>query len=191
MDKDERADDLEFETVTAEEGSETDLEDVEELGKDKIRKLQKKLKSCEAEKMQHLEDLQRAKAEFLNSRKMLEAELERDRERITEKHLRSLLPLADSFDMATQDPAWEHCDEKWRKGIEGIRGQLTNILKQYGVEPIDAAGVAFDPNEHEAVMQEVVTDAAAVDTVVRVLQTGYRKREAILRHAKVAVGIKE
>ncbi|MEX0917541.1 MAG: nucleotide exchange factor GrpE [Candidatus Paceibacterota bacterium] len=191
MDKDKRTDEDEFEVTDSEPADETEIEDIEELGAQKIKKLQAKLKECEAEKMKHLEDLQRTKADYLNSRKRLEDQLRRDAERVTESHLLSLLPLADSFEMAMQDPAWKDCDEKWRKGVEGIHGQLNAILKAHGVTRIDAAGVAFNPHEHEAVSNEPVTTDKDIDTVVRVLQTGYRRNDAVLRPARVVVGITE
>src|SRR5690606_26522916 len=121
MDKDKRTDDLEeIERIDSEELAETDLEDVESQSTDKIKKLQKKLKECESEKTKHLDELQRARAEFLNSRKMLQEELARDRERSTESHMHTRWVLGNSFDLAMQDPSWMLCDEKWRKGIEGI-----------------------------------------------------------------------
>lgn len=192
MDKHKRTEDLDdIEAIDTEVTEDADIEDIEEQSADKIKKLQKKLKDCDTEKMQYLEDLQRAKAEFLNSRKRLEEQFLRDRDRLTEMHMLALLPLADSFDMAMHDPAWNLCDEKWRKGIEGIRAQLMNLLKQNGIVPINAIGVPFNPHEHEAVSQEPVSNESDSDTVVRVLQAGYRMNESVLRHAKVIVGHKE
>ena len=186
MEKDERTDEFEeFETVDSEEGADTDLEDVEEMAGEKIKKLQKKLKECDAEKMQHLEDLQRTKAEFLNSRKMLEEQLSRDRERITEKHMLSLLPLADSFDMAMKDPAWQSADPAWKEGVERIYAQLKNILSQNGIESFDPTGEEFDPHLHEAVV-----NTGNGNTIGDVFQKGYTRDGVVIRPAMVAVGVK-
>ena len=187
MEKGKRTDDLEeFEAVDPEEGFDADLEDVEAESMDKIKKLQRKLKECEAEKMKHLEDLQRAKAEFLNSRKMLDEQLTRDRERITEKHVLALLPLADSFDMAMKDPAWQQADSAWKEGIERIYAQLKNILAQNRVESFDPLGEEFNPHEHEAVI-----NSGNGNTIGDVLQKGYRRDGTIIRPAMVAVGSRE
>jgi molecular chaperone GrpE len=176
--KEEKNPHSEEEMVLEEENGEThepDLEEIEERAEDKLKLLREKLQAADEEKRQLLEDLQRAKADFLNSRKRLEEQLERDRERITIKHLEEILPLKDSFDMAMQDPVWNEADEKWRKGVEGIHAQLANVLKSNGITEI----------EHEAVSHE-----GDGDTVVAVLQKGYKKGDTIIRPAKVAVGTK-
>lgn len=192
MERDERTDNIEeFEPIDTEEGEDMDLEDVEEQGTEKIKKLKKDLKACEAEKMKHLEELQRAKADFLNTRKRLEEQLARDRERITMNNMLAVLSLADSFDMAMRDPAWKTADERWRKGIESIYAQLNDILRKNDITAEDPTGEMFDPHRHEAVIQEAVSDDSKVDKVVRVLQTGYKKGAQVMRPAKVVVGIKQ
>lgn len=168
-----------------------DLADVEAASAQKLKKLRTKLKECEVEKAEHQDALQRTRADFLNTRKRLEEQLKRDTERITEKHIIELLPLADSFDIAMQSPGWEDCDETWRKGIEGIYAQLQQILKRHDVVAINETAVPFDPHLHEAVANEPVTDAKDADTIVRILQPGYRMGERVIRHARVAVGHKE
>ena len=162
---------------------EPELEDIEEATGEKLKKLRDKLKACDEEKRQILEDLQRSKADFLNGRKRLEEQLERDRERITTKHIEELLPLKDSFDMAMQDESWLDADEKWRKGIEGIYAQLETVLKNNGVSEIEALGQEFNPHEHEAVSHD-----GEGHTVTAVLQKGYRVGTTIIRPARVAVG---
>lgn len=170
--------------------TEIPLEDVEideEEGvlKDKISALRAKLKTCEEDKRTHLEELQRARADFLNGKRRLEEQLMRDKERITEKHVESLLPLADSFEMAMKDPAWKEASETWRKGVEGIHGQLMNLFAQYDVTTIDPLGEEFNPHEHEALV-----DTGSNTKIGEVIQKGYRIKERVLRPAKVAVGNK-
>lgn len=191
MEDSKRHDDVreELEEVDEERGDETELADVEEYSEQKIKQLRERVKRCEEEKRSYLEDLQRTKADFLNSRKRLEEQLQKDKVRITEEYICELLPLADSFDLAMQSPGWEACDATWRKGIEGIYAQLASILKQYDVTAIKESGAPFDPHIHEAVANEPVTDNDRVDTVVSVIQTGYKMGDVVLRHAKVTVGV--
>jgi len=162
-----------------------EIEDIEEAEGDKLKSLRDKLRTCDEEKRGHLEELQRTKADFLNSKRRLEEQLTRDKERITEKHVGALLPLADSFDMAMADPSWESCDEKWRKGIEGVFAQLQGILKGYGVEKVGAKGEEFNPEMHEAVSSAPGEEGKVVD----VLQAGYAVGDRIIRPAKVIVGV--
>lgn len=146
------------------------------------------------EEKTHLQDeLQRAKADFLNARRRLEDERMRDRIRYKKEFLTTLLPLCDSFQMAMSDAAlWEKADPAWRKGVEGIYTQLQTILTTNGVRAFDPAGQTFDPYRHEAVGTEIVVDSAQQDTVISVMQSGYELTHDgetdIIRPARVTTG---
>ena len=64
--------------------------------------------------------------------------------------------------------------------------ELPKIFDQFGVTPIEALEQPFDPNHHEAVMQEP-SDAFPANTVIRELQKGYLLRDRLLRPAMVVV----
>ncbi len=184
------------EEVVIEEGEhvlhedDVELEEEEGLTRDKLKAMREKLRACEVEKTKHQDDLQRARADFLNSKRRLEEQLLRDRERSRDGILTELLTLADSFDTAMMNAeAWQSLDATWRTGIEAIQSKLTAILKSNGVEEINPVGQPFSPHEHEAVSSEAVEDEQ-VDTVIRVLQKGYRRNADILRPARVVVGAK-
>jgi molecular chaperone GrpE len=171
-----------------------DIDPTEEeaLTKDKIKALRDKLTACEEEKQKHHEDLQRARADFLNSRRRLEEQLSRDRERAGDSILIELLTLADSFDTAMADTeTWNTVDERWKSGIEAIRANLMSILKRNNIELIDPEGLPFDPAEHEAVSNVTVGDDTQVHKVMSVLQKGYKRNGTVLRPARVTVGVKE
>ncbi len=169
-----------------------DLEREDESLKDKISVLRKKLSDCEEEKQTSLEDLQRARADFLNSKRRLDEQLVRDKERATDKILFELIALADSFDTAMIDrELWGTIDAKWRVGVEAIHTKLLSILKGNNVISIDPIGKAFNPNEHEAVSSIAVTDPSKADTVISVLQKGFMRNGTIIRPAMVVVGAKK
>lgn len=188
--------DVELETTNDES---TELEDAElvneeERSSDKLRKLREKLARCEEEKKRLQDDLQRTRADFLNARKRLEDERTRDHIRYQKEHVKKLLPLCDSFEMAMSNKeVWEKTDEVWRKGVEGINNQLMRLLASYGVKVIDPKGEPFDPHRDEAVGTEVVEEEKLVDTVVSVLQRGYEMRVGdtteVIRHARVTTGV--
>lgn len=166
----------------------------EENQKDIIKSLRDKLKTAEADKRAAQEDLQRHRADFLNARKRLEDERKRDRERSTISHVEELIPLCDSFEMAMSNKeVWEKADSQWRKGIEGINAQLQGLLASYRVETLNPVGDTFNPHEHEALSTAPVTDQAAHDTIVAVIQKGYRLKKGddtteIIRPARVVIG---
>ncbi len=170
----------------------TDEESTEAHMKDSLRTLREKLRTCESEKMKYMEDLQRARADFLNSKRRLEEQLERDKARATDKILSELLTLVDSFDTAMADTAlWETIDARWRSGVEAIHTKLLATLKSNNVVPLDPIGQTFNPEEHEAVSNVQVSDATQVDTIVSVLQKGFKRQDTIIRPAKVVVGTLE
>lgn len=194
VDQHDRNGDEEFvdEKESLPEDLEIDAVDEESLSKDKIKELRDKLTACEEEKRQHHEDLQRVRADFLNSKRRLEEQLARDRERATDSLLLELLALADSFDTAMADTeAWNAIDKKWRDGVEAIHGNLMSILKRTNITQIDPIGETFNPEEHEAVSNVTVDNESRINTVVTVLQKGYKRNGMVLRPARVAVGVKE
>lgn len=162
-----------------------ELADEEAKNSDKIKALRAKLKDCETEKMQYLEDLQRAKADFLNSKRRLEEQFKTDRERIVERIIEDFLPLIDSFETAlTQKGVVEG---NWEKGIIAIHNQFIAILKNYNITEIEAAGKVFNPHEHEAVQSLEGTKNEPPDTILQVLQKGYKRGDTIIRPAKVVI----
>jgi len=184
-----------FEEITDEnvESQEFDLEEVEELSNNKLKDLREKIARLDTEKKEILEESQRARAEFLNARKRLEDEKAQDRKRAQRRHAEELLPLCDSFQMAIGNTeVWEKADKSWRTGVEGIQMQLMNILNSYGVKALDPTGDTFDPQKHEAVGTEEVSDEALVDTVVSVVQRGYEMTQDgetyLIRPARVTTG---
>ncbi|HMO77800.1 MAG TPA: nucleotide exchange factor GrpE [Candidatus Paceibacterota bacterium] len=159
--------------------------------------LRDKLKACEAEKKNLLDEMGRTKADFLNARRRLEEDRKRDRERITIEHIESLIPLCDSFSVAMSNKeVWEKADENWRRGIEGINAQLNNILAQHQVVTLKPLGEAFDPREHEALSIAPTTDKDQHDRIIAVVQNGFALKRSdgnteLIRPARVVIGVYE
>lgn len=174
--------------------NEPEIEEIESEEESKLKKIKNKLKICEEDKKQILDDSQRAKADFLNAKKRLEDERISDRVRSKKQHVMELLPLCDSFQMAMSDTeTWEKADKNWRTGIEGINTQLLKILESYNVSSVDPTGEEFNPHLHEAIGTEEVDDSSQQDKVITVVQRGYQITEndnsEIIRPARVTTGI--
>lgn len=181
----ERNDNFELEMTEAEETpiEDTELEEEEAASKDKLKNLKEKLKRAEQDKMTALEDLARAKADFLNARRRLDEEKVQYSERAKLQFVEDILPLCDSFAMALGDPAFQELPENLKRGVLGIHQQLSSILKSYNVEEFGQVGDAFDPNLHEA-----LADNGGDHTISEVLQKGYKTGSTVIRPAKVVVG---
>ena len=182
--------DMAEESVTDEE-TETDVEfeEVNEEGevdaRATIKKLREKIKKLEEEKKEYLDLSQRSRADYMNLKKEVDAERIQGRKFATKRLIEDLLPVLDAYDMAQGNKeAWEAVDKNWRIGIEHIFGQLKAVLEREGVTQYGLVGEKFDPNLHESLQTVAVTEEAQNDTLMRVLQKGYRMHDTILRPAR-------
>ena len=97
--------------------------------------------------------------------------------------VKGILQMLDTLEMALAAPC---TDDNYKKGIELTYTTAINGMVAMGVEQIDAQGQPFDPNFHNAVMQQ---EAEGVEpgTVVNVFQKGYKMGDKIIRPAAVVV----
>ena len=144
------------------------------------------LSQLAGERDELVDTLRRVQADFENYRKRMLREQTALVERATERLVEDLLPVLDSFDgaLGSAGAADSPEAEKVRDGVVGIRAQLVTVLEKAGLERIDATGAEFDPNEHEAVLQD---DGDGDPRVAEILRTGYRLKGRVLRPAMVRV----
>lgn len=84
------------------------------------------------------------------------------------------------------DAAGKGTAEDFEKGVKLIFGRFKEILDAEGLEEIDPVGAEFDPNLHEALLQQA-SDTVPENHVVQVISKGYKVKSKILKHAKVIV----
>jgi molecular chaperone GrpE len=125
---------------------------------------------------------QRIQADFENYRKRVARDQAALADRATERLVEAILPALDGLEMAVVSLG--AADEKVRKGVELAVGELASALERHGLTRIAELGVAFDPNQHEAVMQD---DGDGEPHVGDVLRTGYALNGRVLRPAMVKV----
>jgi molecular chaperone GrpE len=144
------------------------------------------LSQLEGERDELVDTLRRVQADFENYRKRMLREQTALVERATQRLVEDLLPVLDSFDGALGSLAGTDSPEaeKVRDGVMGIRSQLVSVLEKNGLERIEADGAPFDPNEHEAVMQD---SGAGEPHVAETMRTGYKLKGRVLRPAMVRV----
>jgi molecular chaperone GrpE len=132
---------------------------------------------------ERLADLQRVTAEYANYRKRTEANREIERERVISDTVKILLPVLDDIDRAEK-----HGDLAEGSALSAIAGKLRGVTERLGLVPYGAAGDAFDPNQHEAILQQPSPDVTA-ETVFDVVETGYMLCLTQVRAAKVVVAV--
>ena len=102
--------------------------------------------------------------------------------------LKDILPIIDNIERLLTYSYGESSWKNFQEGIELLLAEVNKTLANYGVEPIEALGNAFDPNLHQA-MQRSETDEVEANTVVEVFQKGYLYRGRLLRPALVVVAV--
>ncbi|MCP4574304.1 MAG: nucleotide exchange factor GrpE [bacterium] len=119
----------------------------------------------------------RARREVVDARRFAQADL-----------LRPLLAVADDLERAlgsmTEDP--DATVDNMREGVVLIRQRFENVLKEKGVEVVEAQGAEFDPAVHEAVGQ-FEREGVEAGVVIEVVQQGYRLGDLLLRPARVII----
>ena len=124
-------------------------------------------------------DLQRLQAEYANYRKRIERDRLVAHEMAIGAVLTELLALLDAVDLAEQHG-------EVTGGFKAVADQLNAITSRIGLEKYGTEGEAFDPQIHEALMHEESADVE-VPTASKILQSGYKYKERILRPARVSV----
>lgn len=195
MDKEhDRAPDFDVEiTPLSDLDDDSDLTDETTTSTTKIKALRMKIKALDADKRQLMEDLQRARADFLNSKRRLEEQKAEDIARTTDRHIEKLLPLYDSFALSrANSAAWSELSPTWQKGIDAMFAQLESLFRDYGLAVVNETGKPFDPTRHEAIQHVPVTTADAHEVVQTVVQVGIIRTTPhgtiLIRPARVTVG---
>lgn len=146
------------------------------------------LKQRAAKADENWDRLLRTTADFDNFKKRAAREKQDAVRFANEVLLQRLLPVLDAFDMALAAAQNTQPDaaQSLQTGVKMIHQQLRSALLEAGLEEVDAAGKAFDPNLHEAVSQQETADVPE-GKVVQQTRKGYKLRERLLRPASVIV----
>src|SRR4030043_832806 len=123
----------------------------------------------------------RLQAEFENTRKRLEKDKQDFAKFANEGIITELLNVLDDLERTVSLAQAKHEDlPAFLKGVEMILAHLYELLKEYGVKPIEAEGKLFDPNFHAALV-EVGGNDLAEHTIVEELQKGYLMNDRVIR----------
>jgi molecular chaperone GrpE len=149
------------------------------------------LKAAEVRAEENHDRLLRVTAEFENYKKRAERDINDFRKFANESLIKEILPIVDNLERALESPEGdsEAASGSMREGVEMTLKGLLSCLKKYGVVPIESLEKPFDPNFHQAVMQEE-SEARPDNTVSQELQKGYMMQDRLLRPAMVVVSKK-
>lgn len=145
-----------------------------------------KLRKLAAERDQYLDIAQRQRAEFENYQKRSQKEREIERRYACTPLVFDLLPIFDNLERTLQAAQQAGESGALVQGVAMVQSQFLEQLKRHGITRIDAQGKPFDPNMHQAVMQQPSADHDP-NTVIQVLEQGFLNHDRVLRPAKVIV----
>jgi molecular chaperone GrpE len=155
---------------------------VEQLSAE-VEGLRKKLEETASKTSEYKDSWLRSQAEFQNYRKRIERDNELTYILLKGDIIKKILPVLDDLERALQNRSE---DDPWANGIELVARKFQNILESEGIKRIEAVGMEFDPNFHEAISHEPA-DSAQSGHVIGVVQNGYMIGERVIRPALVRV----
>ena len=149
-----------------------------------------KLKEDADKAKEYWDKLLRQQADFENTRKRLEKDKQDFCKFANESIIAELLNTLDDLERTVELAQSKNQDlSAFLRGVEMILAHLYEMLKGYGVKPIEAEGKLFDPHYHEALMQ-VENKELPEHTIVEELQKGYLLNDRVIRTTKVKVSKK-
>ena len=126
----------------------------------------------------------RKAAEFENFKKRKQQEFQALIQSAEDALIVDLLPALDDFDRFLASNEADR--DSLMQGAQFIRDKLWDALAARGLKPIESVGNPFDPELHEALMQQE-EDGVEPGVVLQEHQRGYRLGDRVIRHAKVVV----
>ena len=184
------------ETVSEETTPEEEQEETENKKEDKKGAKfgkKKRIEELEEENAKLKEELAASKnayfkayADAENLKKRLQSEADNVRKYRIQGFATEVLPVIDNLERALDVKVDDPNVKNYAKGFEMIYQQLVHILEMEGVKEIEAKDKPFDPNFHQALMQEA-KEGVEPGMVIEVLQKGYMLKDRVLRATLVKV----
>lgn len=127
-----------------------------------------------------------AQADMENLRKRMRREMEESIKYADVPLINDLLPVMDNLNRALDSAAQSQEAEGIVTGVKMVAQNMLDVLARRGCKPIDALGQPFDPNLHDAILQQPSADVPA-GHVLMVTQIGYQLHDRVVRPAQVIV----
>jgi molecular chaperone GrpE len=157
------------------------------------------LRSMVKERDEQVEALQNDMDEAKNTVLRKAAELENYRKRVQRERskiydtakanaLEDFLSISDDLSRTLKASEDLEVNQTFLEGVTLVASKFDEVLEKHGVERIDQEGVPFNVDIHDALMRQKPEDeSVGSDTVLKVVENGYRLGDRTIRHAKVIV----
>ena len=130
--------------------------------------------------------VKRQMAEFDNFRKRTDKEKSAMFEMGASDVIKKLLPVVDNFERGFKSITDDEKETPFAKGMDMVYRQMIKMLEDLEVKPIEAVGLEFNPDFHNAVMH-VEDESAGEGIIVEEFEKGYTYRDTVIRHSMVKV----
>jgi molecular chaperone GrpE len=158
----------------------------EELVEDELLDLESALVGAQDELATHREAMLRMQAEMDNLRKRLIRDLERSRKFALERMMKDLLQVRDSLERALESDDSNVTVETLMEGKALTLKMLGKVMEDHGLELVDPKGESFNPEWHQAITM-LPSEEHEDNTVLEVLQKGFKLHDRLIRPAMVVV----
>ena len=187
IDKTEKKDAETVETQADNADADNTASDAEAAGDTDNDKSDNKKKDPRDAVIDELQDrVKRQMAEFDNYRKRTDKEKSAMFEMGASDVIKKLLPIVDNFERGFKAITDEEKETPFAKGMDMVYKQTMKMLEDLEVKPIEAVGLEFNPDVHNAVMH-VEDDSVGEGIVVEEFEKGYTYRDTVIRHSMVKV----
>jgi len=150
--------------------------------------LRSSLQAAEQARDEYLTLVKQTRADFENYQKRNARDLAVERRFAQAPLAGDLLPALDNLERAVAAASQAGDKGPLAQGVALVQAQLLDALRRHGITRIDAQGQPFDPHLHQAVMQQPSAEVPP-QTVLQVLEPGYRLHDRVLRPARVIVAM--
>jgi molecular chaperone GrpE len=156
----------------------------------KVAKLEEELREEREKSSEYLKRLKYLQADFENYRKRMEKEAVEMARTSSDRLINSLLPVLDELEFALISGSKSKDKEAILEGVKITLRKMYNILGEYGLTAIKAAGERFNPEMHEAV-STVATGDSEEGSVIEEVRRGFMLRGRVIRPSMVKIAAKE
>lgn len=151
-----------------------------------VQKLENKVKELEEELAKAKNDYFKAYADAENMKRRYAQDYQNSMKYRIQSFASEVIPVLDNFERALSQKSENEEVKNYTKGFEMIHSQLVTLLKNEGVEEIEALNLPFDPAWHQSIMSEA-REGVESGIVLEVLQKGYKLKDRVLRASLVKI----
>lgn len=174
-------------------------QDIDDKNEEKTSSKKKPQKKAKKSKSNELENLKQELGELKDKYMRLSAEFDNYRKRTLKERIElsktagenmlvQILTIYDDLDRAGEHVKEAKTVDGLKEGLYLIFNKFNDFMKQQGVKEIEAKGLEFDTDLHEAVTKFPAPEESLKGKVIDVVQKGYTLNDKVIRYAKVVVG---